>query len=311
VAWERTKKFLAMTDRNPGAIISAIKSDDLWSSLLMAQARGRRSADYHNRLHINKKIKTHKMKSTNKNKMSSYCKQLRLSAVEQQVDALADQASTEAISYLEFAIRLLSVEINHRNTKDMERKIKVARLPLNHELNLYDSSYAGSLPKVKLEQLKELNWLDQNFNLIVMGPNGIGKSLLAAGLCDHAVKEGYRAYFRTMDHIMDILKTKDILRSAMVDYRRLLKAHLIVIDDIMMLSIARNEANAFFHFINALHEKTSFIITTNKSPKEWAETLGDEVITTAILDRLLYRCEIIKLAGDSYRMKNRKTIFQN
>ncbi len=77
----------------------------------------------------------------------------------------------------------------------------------------------------------------------------------------------------------------------MVDYRRLLKAHLIVIDDIMMLSIEKNEANVFFHFINALHENTSFIITTNKSPKEWAETLGDEVITTAILDRLLYRCE--------------------
>ena len=79
----------------------------------------------------------------------------------------------------------------------------------------------------------------------------------------------------------------------------------------MMFSIARSAANAFFHFINTLHEKTSFIITTNKSPKEWAETLGDEVITTASLDRLLYRCEIIKLAGDSYRMKNRKTIFKS
>ena len=110
---------------------------------------------------------------------------------------------------------------------------------------------------------------------------------------------------------MNLLKTKDILRSSMVDYRRLLKAHLIVIDDIMMLSVEKNEANAFFHFINALHEKTSFIITTNKSPKQWAETLGDEVIATAILDRLLYRCEIIKLTGDSYRMKNRKTIFKN
>jgi|ERR1017187_7787402 DNA replication protein DnaC len=244
------------------------------------------------------------------NKISSYCKQLRLSVVEQHVNALADQASAEGISYLEFATRLLGAEINHRNAKDLERKIKIARLPLNHQLHQYDSSHVGSLPKVKLEQLKELSWLDQNFNLILMGPNGIGKSLLAAGLCDHAVRGGYRAYFRTMEHIMNMLKTKDISRSTMVDYRRLSKAHLIVIDDIMMFSIARNEANVFFHFINALHEKTSFIITTNKSPKEWAETLGDEVITTAILDRLLYRCEIIKLTGDSYRMKNRKTIFK-
>ena len=256
------------------------------------------------------------MKSTNKNKsdsyrMSSYCKQLRLSAVEEQVNSLADKASSESISYLEFATMLLEVEIKHRSAKDLERKIKVARLPMNHELGQYDSSSTGSLPKARLEQLKELNWLDQNFNLVLMGPNGIGKSLLAAGLCNHVVNAGYRAYFRTMEHIMNLLKTKDILRSSMVDYRRLLKAHLIVIDDIMMLSVEKNEASAFFHFINALHEKTSFIITTNKSPKQWAETLGDEVITTAILDRLLYRCEIIKLTGDSYRMKNRKTIFKN
>ena len=140
-----------------------------------------------------------------------------------------------------------------------------------------------------------------------MGPHGIGKSMLAGGLCHHAILGGYRAYFRTMDHLMTVLKTRDASKSAMVEYRRLCKAHLIVIDDIMMIEVARREANAFFHFINALHEKVSFVITTNKSPKQWAENLGDEVITTAILDRLLYRCEIIKLSGESFRMKNRKS----
>lgn len=245
----------------------------------------------------------------NKNKISSYCKQLRLPAIGRQVQTLADQASGEGVSYLEFALRLLDTEITHRNMKDLERKLKVARLPAISHLEHYDSTPVGSLPKTRLEQLLELSWLDQNFNLIFMGPNGTGKSMLAAGLCHHAVKNGYRAYFRTIEQIMTMLKTKEISRVTMVDYRRLSKAHLIVIDDIMMISIARNEANAFFHFINALHEKTSFIITTNKSPKEWAETLGDEVITTAILDRLLYRCEIIKLSGESYRLKNRKTIF--
>lgn len=246
----------------------------------------------------------------NKNRISSYCKQLRLSAVEKQVHVLADQASSEGISYLEFALRLLDTEVTHRNMRDLERKLKMARLPPNSNLEYYDSAPAGSLPKSRLEQLQELTWLDQNFNLIFMGPNGIGKSMLAAGLCNHTVRNGYRAYFRTIEQIMTMLRTKDISKPAMVDYRRLNKAHLVVIDDIMMISIARNEANLFFHFINALHEKTSFIITTNKSPKQWAETLGDEVITTAILDRLLYRCEIIKLSGESYRLKNRKTIFE-
>jgi DNA replication protein DnaC len=229
-----------------------------------------------------------------KNKIDQHCKQLRLSALGGQVQHLADAAAAEGISYLEFASRLLETEIAHRNQNEMLRKIK----------------FADGMPPAKLQQLKELTWLDQNFNLVIMGPNGVGKSLLAAGLCHHALENGYRAYFRTMEQIMTTLKTRDISRSALADYKKLYKAHLIIIDDIMMIAIERQDANAFFHFINTLHERTSFIITTNKSPKEWAETIGDEVITTALLDRLLYRCEIIKLSGESYRMKHRKTIFE-
>lgn len=102
---------------------------------------------------------------------------------------------------------------------------------------------------------------------------------------------------------------KEMTSSAMNAYNRLLKAHLIAIDDIMLFPVKKHEAVAFFNLINHLHEQTSVIITTNKSPKQWAETLEDEVLATALLDRLLYRCEVIKLEGKSYRMENRKTIF--
>jgi DNA replication protein DnaC len=244
-----------------------------------------------------------------KDKIHAHCKQLRLSALAEHVQSMADQAAAEGISYLEFVDQLLDIEIKQRHHRDMDRKVKVARLPPMHDLKSYDCSLVEGMPAARLEQLKEFTWLDQNFNLIIMGPNGIGKSFLAAGLCHHAIQNGYRAYFRTMDDIVTMLKTKEMSRSATVDYRRLDRAHLVVIDDIMTIQMARNEASAFFHFINALHERVSLVITTNKSPKEWVESIGDEVITTALLDRLLYRCEVIKLNGESFRLKNRKTIF--
>lgn len=244
-----------------------------------------------------------------KDKISLHCKQLRLSALATKVQPLADQAAVDQISYLDFAEKLLEVEIKHRHQRDLEQKVKAARLPRTHDLKSYNCSLVEGMASARLEQLKELTWLDQNFNLILMGPNGIGKTFLAAGLCHHAIQNGYRAYFRTMGDLMSMLKTKDLSKSAMVDYRRLSKAHLIIIDDIMTIQMARNEASAFFHFINALHERVSLVITTNKSPKEWVETIGDEVITTALLDRLLYRCEIVKLTGESLRLKNRQTIF--
>jgi DNA replication protein DnaC len=112
-----------------------------------------------------------------------------------------------------------------------------------------------------------------------------------------------------MQELVNMLKMKDYTASAMADYKRLVKASLIVIDDIMLFPMDKQTAVSFFNFINHLFEKTAFIITTNKSPKQWAQMLDDEVIATALLDRLLYRCEVINLNGKSYRMKNRKTIF--
>lgn len=104
---------------------------------------------------------------------------------------------------------------------------------------------------------------------------------------------------------------KDITRTAAAEYKRIMKSHLLVIDDIMMFPVTQQDAIAFFNLVNELHDKTSLIITTNKSPKEWADVLNDKVLTTALLDRILHRCEVIKLTGSSYRMKNRKTIFEN
>ena len=108
---------------------------------------------------------------------------------------------------------------------------------------------------------------------------------------------------------MDIIRFKNISLAATSRYNQVIRAHLIAIDDIMLMPINKEEATAFFNLINTLHEKTSIIITTNKAPTMWNETLNDEIVTTAILDRILYKCEVIKLTGSSYRIENRKTIF--
>ena len=86
------------------------------------------------------------------------------------------------------------------------------------------------------------------------------------------------------------------------------KSDLIVIDEVGFLPVTNTEANLLFQFVSAMHEKTSLVITSNKGFNEWAGFLGDEVITTAILDRLVYRCEIFNMSGDGYRLKHRKTI---
>jgi DNA replication protein DnaC len=238
-----------------------------------------------------------------------YAGQLRLIGIQDQVEELIRKANEEKCSYLDFFLSLLETEINQRSQRDLEKRFKAAKLPMNYNLDHYDYSFLNGISKQQLKQLRECMWLEQNFNVVLMGPSGTGKTLIAAGLCYDALKGGYKAYFRTMEQINEILLMKDITRTALMEYNKLLKAHLLVIDDIMMFALEKKQGVQLFNFINHLHERASFIVTTNKSPEEWVKMLDDEVIATALLDRLLYHCEVIRLAGKSYRIQNRKTIF--
>jgi DNA replication protein DnaC len=246
-----------------------------------------------------------------KQQIKQYCQQFKITGISKQVDELIAAAEKKSTGFLDFTVAMFKAEADHRHDNDLQRRIKTATLPVGSDLNAYDHTVENGLPKTRLNQLRELNWLDQIYNIMLMGPSGTGKTFLAAGLCADALEKGYKAYFRTMEELMTMLKLKDITKTHMTEYKRLSKANLIVIDDIMLFPVEKFQAVSFFNFINQIYESTSFVITTNKMPADWAKVLDDEVLATALLDRLLYRCEIINLTGKSYRLSNRKTIFES
>lgn len=181
---------------------------------------------------------------------------------------------------------------------------------MEHDLDLYDYSFTSGINATQLRQLRELNWLDHCYNLMLSGPSGTGKTYISAGLGYDAIRKGYKVYFRNVSDILYTLRLKETITSSAKEYKRLTEAQLIIIDDVMTLPLNKEDGNRFFVFINQIYETTSFIITTNKSPAEWAKSLDDETLATALLDRLLYKCQLILLKGNSYRMQNRKTIFE-
>ncbi len=241
----------------------------------------------------------------------SYCRELHLSSLAKDFEDILQQSQSQNCTHVQYAFRMLQNEILYRKQKELSARLKLACLPLNHDLKNYDTSHTNGLTQIQFKQLCELFWLEQNFNIILMGPSGTSKTFLAAGLCHKAINNGYKAYFRTMEQIIKTLKLKDITSREAAEYKRLQKANLIAIDDIMLFPFEKNVAVDFFNFINAVYEKTAFIITTNKSPQQWSEMINDTVLVTALLDRLLYNCQVIKLSGESYRIKNRKEIFAN
>lgn len=198
--------------------------------------------------------------------IKQYADILRLTQLRNKAEQVIYQAQIDKPSYLELICSVLKAEVLQRQKNDYDRRLKMAHLPTLHDLDHYDFNHANGVTKPQLKQLRELLWLEQNFNIILMGPSGTGKTFLAAGLIYQAINSGYRAYFLTMEEIISILKMKDMVSSALGTYNRLLKAHLIAIDDIMLLPIKRNEAVAFFNLINQLHEQCSIVITTNNHP---------------------------------------------
>lgn len=226
--------------------------------------------------------------------------------------ALGEQlisAADKALSYESFLENLLKQEIESREAKRIEQRMKHASFPLYQTLDEFDLDEQASLSKRQFNQLKELTWIEQGFNLILLGPPGVGKTMLSIGLGIHAITSGYKVFFTTMHDLVHDLKTQEILSRARTRIKRMAGADLVIIDDLMFMAMEKHEANLFFQFINKLYGQTSIIITSNKGPEDWGELLGDPAITTAILDRIVHRCEVIHLSGDSYRLKHRESIF--
>jgi DNA replication protein DnaC len=244
-----------------------------------------------------------------KEQIEAFCRQFKITGMANSLSETVSRAEKQNLGYMDFLCQLFREESAHRIRNEVIRRRKAANLPLKCDLGQYDSTVDNGLSLTRINQLRELNWLDQGFNIMLMGPSGTGKTMLAAGLCADAVEKGYKAYFKTMEEVVTMLRTREMIRSAQTEYRRLTKADLIIIDDIMLFPVEKKAAVDLFNFINAIYEQTCIIITTNKMAADWAKMLDDEVLATALLDRLLFRCEIINLSGKSYRMKNRKTFF--
>src|SRR5664279_4554418 len=123
---------------------------------------------------------------------------LRLTMLRNQAEHLIHHAQIDKPTYQEYTFNLLEMEVLHRQKTDFDRRIKLARLPKTHELDTYDYNFSSGINKKQMQELRELLWVEQVYNLILMGPSGTGKSFMAAGLVNDAVKKGYKAYFTTM-----------------------------------------------------------------------------------------------------------------
>ena len=214
----------------------------------------------------------------------------------------------DGLTPLESVEYFLAEQLRLKQEKAAKMRIKRANMPPLKTIEQFDFGFQRSITKEQMLRLCDFTWVEDAYNSMFLGPPSVGKTFLATALGYRALNSGYAVAFLTLDDLMRLLKTSEISSQSKQRLRVIYKSNIVIIDEVGFLPVSKVEANLLFTFVSALHEKTSIIITSNKGFSEWAGFLGDEVITTAILDRLVYRCEIFNMVGDGYRLKNRKSI---
>jgi DNA replication protein DnaC len=237
----------------------------------------------------------------------TYAKQLGLSNLANHTFELLP----EAISNEDFLIRCLKDELAYREDRAKQRRVKQAQLPTTKTFESFDSTFQNGITDWQLRQLAALNWIDGIFNVIFIGPPGTGKTHLALAVGNKALENGYKVFFASMDTLVHILKTQEISRNSAARLKWIRECHLLIIDELGYLPVSKIEANLFFQLISNLYENTSVVITSNKGFDGWADIIGDPVLTTALLDRLTHRCQVLSFSGEGWRVAHREVIFED
>lgn len=233
---------------------------------------------------------------------------LGLKGVVKQLNEALSEAEKSNESYISFMQRLLASELNYRVDKRFQRNMAGAHFPVRKDLEAFDYAKVKGITKKEVAELLDFRWLDNHHNLLLFGAPGLGKTHLAIGIGVKAVEKGYIVCFERMTTLIRLLKTADIHRSSAFRLNRMMKSDLLIIDEIGYTPIEKKEANLFFNLISELYEKTSVVITSNKGFQDWAEMMGDPIMTTALLDRLLHHSSIYNMDGESYRIQNLKEV---
>jgi DNA replication protein DnaC len=235
---------------------------------------------------------------------------LNLKYAAEAFNGIVEKAQKEEWTALKTLHTLLAEERNMRTEKAREKRLKDAGFPYMATIEEFDFGFQTSVSKKHMLQLMELSWLESAFNILFLGPPSVGKTHLAVSLGIAAVNAGYKAVFMHMERLIHVFRTHEISAKSKHKLKKLVQADMVIIDEVGFQPVTRSEANMLFGVINQLYQQTSIIITSNKSISEWGEFMGDPVITTAMLDRLMHKCEIFDMDGDSYRLAHRETILK-
>jgi DNA replication protein DnaC len=239
--------------------------------------------------------------------LEHHLKQLKLPTVLREYAAIAATCSKDRADYPTYLLRLTERELLDRERKAAERRIKEAGFPVVKTLDSFDFAALPALNEPLVRELARGEYLDKRENVLLIGNSGTGKTHLACALGFAACAQGRRVRFTTVTALVTQLLECREQRSLQRLHKQLERQQLLVLDELGYVPFSKVGAELLFEVISRAYERTSLLVTTNLPFEEWAEVMGNERMTGALLDRLTHRVHILEANGESYRLKQART----
>jgi DNA replication protein DnaC len=227
--------------------------------------------------------------------LENLLERLKLDHLENQLDAVCEQASQRQLNYKDFLVQALQTEWQGRFQRNVEARLKLARFPWLKTLDQFEFDFQPSLDRKQVRELAGLSFVERAH-----------KTHLAIALGVKAVEAGYSVLFLTLEQLMTRLVKAFNENRLERTLQQLTYPKLLILDEIGYLPLSNTEASLFFRLVARRYERASLIITSNKSFLDWGEVFHDPVLATAILDRLLHYSTTMNIKGESYRLKEKR-----
>jgi len=234
-------------------------------------------------------------------------KKLRMSGVLQTLELRTRQAVEDDLSHPEFLYRLLCDEVERRDHKQLDLRVRRAAFEAHKTLEDFDFAFNPRVAKAKVIDLATCHFVGRKENVLIVGPAGVGKSHLAQALGHRSCLAGHTVLYTLCAQMLLQLRAARADQSYDRKLLRFTTPDLLIIDDVGLRPLRDYEPEDLYEVIRQRYERSATVLTSNRATDEWYELFGDQLLASAAMDRLLHRCHVLEIDGDSYRNPRSRT----